>query len=48
MYAKARPESTKSLNRIDCIEMAAYLEYLRIVSNIRYGWKKDNMTRLKA
>lgn len=48
IYLMPEPESTKSLNRKNCAEMVSDQEYIWIVSNIRYKWKANDITRLKA
>ena len=47
MYAKPKLISTRLLNTKNYNEIAADPDYIRIVFDIRYKWKIDNMTRLK-
>lgn len=41
------PESIRLLNRMNHAEIAADLEYIKMVSGIRYGWKIVGIIRLK-
>lgn len=47
-YVKLGLKSIISINTNDYTEIAANLDHERMVSDIEYKWKADDMIRLKA
>ena len=47
IYAKLGYESTRSLNAINCVEMTADLEYIKMVLGVWYKWKIVDIMRLR-